>query len=115
MYLRKCYREKEGKRYAYWQLVESYRTARGPRQRVVAYLGDLEESVREGLRQAAGERGSDGQGLLFEEERVVPEWVESNSASSRRPFPSAGGTKPGFWRSVVGSATGRKAGAEGFL
>lgn len=30
-----------GGRYEYWALVESYRTARGPRERVVAYLGDL--------------------------------------------------------------------------
>jgi len=37
MYVRRCYREKNGKRHAYWALVESYRTARGPRQRVVTY------------------------------------------------------------------------------
>ena len=28
MYVRRCYREKNGKRHAYWALVESYRTAR---------------------------------------------------------------------------------------
>ena len=27
----------------HWQLVEIYRTQRGPRQRVVAYLGDMDE------------------------------------------------------------------------
>ncbi len=43
MYLRRCYRQKDGKRHAYWALVEVYRTARGPRQRVVAYLGELDE------------------------------------------------------------------------
>jgi len=43
MYVRRCYRQKNGKRHAYWALVESYRTARGPRQRVVAYLGELTE------------------------------------------------------------------------
>ena len=32
MYLRRCYRRKDGKRHAYWALVESYRTARGPRR-----------------------------------------------------------------------------------
>ena len=46
MYVRRCYREKNGKRHAYWALVESYRTARGPRQRVVAYLGELDEGGR---------------------------------------------------------------------
>ena len=39
MYLRRCYRNKDGKRHGYWALVESYRSSRGPRQRVVAYLG----------------------------------------------------------------------------
>src|SRR5208337_4225625 len=38
MYLRRCYREKDGKRHAYWALVESYRTARGPRQRVAEWV-----------------------------------------------------------------------------
>ena len=43
MFIRPCYRKKNGKRHAYWALVESYRTERGPRQRVVAYLGQLDE------------------------------------------------------------------------
>ena len=34
MYWRRCYRKKDGQRHAYWALVESYRTARGPRPRV---------------------------------------------------------------------------------
>ena len=33
MFVRPCYRSKNGKRHAYWALVESYRTERGPRQR----------------------------------------------------------------------------------
>ena len=53
MYLRRSYRQKEGKRHAYWALVESYRTARGPRQRVVAYLGELDEQGRLGVQRAA--------------------------------------------------------------
>ena len=40
MYMRKCGRRVGSERKDYWQLVESYRTERGPRQRVVAYLGD---------------------------------------------------------------------------
>jgi transposase len=39
MFLRRNRRKKGGERYEYWTLVESVRTARGPRQRVVATLG----------------------------------------------------------------------------
>jgi len=41
MFLRRCHRRKNGKVHTYWALVESYRTARGSRQRVVAYMGEL--------------------------------------------------------------------------
>src|ERR1035437_4325354 len=53
MYLRRCYRARDGKRHAYWALVKSVRTAKGPRQEVVAYLGDLDEAGRLGVQQAA--------------------------------------------------------------
>ncbi|MGH9416002.1 MAG: IS1634 family transposase [Terriglobales bacterium] len=74
MYLRRCYRRKDGKRHAYWALVESYRTARGPRQRVVAYLGEMDEAGRLGVRQCAERGGSGWQNELFE--TTEPEWVE---------------------------------------
>ncbi|NQT20873.1 MAG: IS1634 family transposase [Planctomycetes bacterium] len=71
MYVRPIYITKNGKRHAYWELVKSVRTPRGPRQRTVAYIGDATEDLREGVLQAAqGER----QGRLFDE--VKPEWVE---------------------------------------
>ena len=41
MFLRRNRRKKDGTVYEYWTLVESVRTARGPRQRVVATLGKL--------------------------------------------------------------------------
>jgi transposase len=41
MFLRRNRRELDGQTYEYWTLVESVRTARGPRQRVVATLGKL--------------------------------------------------------------------------
>ena len=73
MYLRRCYRTKDGKRHAYWALVESYRTARGPRQRVVSWLGQMDSQGRLGVRQAA--LGSTGfQQDLFEDRQ--PQWVE---------------------------------------
>lgn len=40
MFLRRIGRRKDGKRHFYWALVESYRTERGVRQRVVSYIGD---------------------------------------------------------------------------
>jgi transposase len=72
MFLRPCYRTKDGKRHAYWSLVESVRTPRGPRQRVVAYLGQMDESGRLGVREAA--RGHPGhQGRL--DDQAGPRWV----------------------------------------
>ncbi|MEO8495312.1 MAG: hypothetical protein ABI614_09590 [Planctomycetota bacterium] len=45
-------------RHAYWALVESYRSAAGPRQRVVAWLGKLDEAGRLGVEQAARDASS---------------------------------------------------------
>jgi transposase len=41
MFLRRHKRKKNGETYEYWTLVESVRTLRGPRQRIVATLGKL--------------------------------------------------------------------------
>lgn len=81
MFIRPCYRNKDGKRHAYWALVESYRSERGPRQRVVAYLGRLDEAGRLGVREAALERSGEQQQTLFEEPE--PEWVEVNASAVR--------------------------------
>ena len=43
MFLRRYQRTKEGKKHAYFALVESQRTERGPRQRLAAQLGELSE------------------------------------------------------------------------
>lgn len=51
MFLRRCKRKKNGKQHSYWALVESYRTTRGSRQRVVAYLGELRPGERNGWAQ----------------------------------------------------------------
>lgn len=48
VFLRRCERRKNGKCHSYWALVESYRTAQGSRQRVVAYLGELQPSEESG-------------------------------------------------------------------
>jgi len=51
MFLRRCERNKCGKKHTYWALVESIRTERGSRQRVVTYLGELKASERSGWAQ----------------------------------------------------------------
>jgi transposase len=48
MFLRRYERRKNGKPHTYWALVESYRTAKGSRQRVVAYLGELAAEEQDG-------------------------------------------------------------------
>jgi transposase len=88
VYLRRCYREKDGKRHAYWALVESYRTARGPRQRVVAYLGELDEQGRLGVQRVAQPDSAPQAGLF--DPQASPEWVEVDLGGVRversRPF-----------------------------
>src|SRR6185312_9089422 len=79
MYLRRCYRQKDGKRHAYWALVEAYRTARGPRQRVVAYLGEMDEAGRIGVQRQAEHRDRSWQPALFQS-KAEPEWVEVDLA-----------------------------------
>jgi transposase len=51
MFLRRYPRRKNGKTHSYWALVESYRTGRGSRQRVVAYLGELKRGEQNGWAQ----------------------------------------------------------------
>ena len=51
MFLKRLERRKSGKKHTYWALVESIRTARGSRHRVVAYLGELKKSERNGWAQ----------------------------------------------------------------
>jgi transposase len=51
MFLRRCRRKKNGKQHSYWALVESYRTGRGSRQRIVAYLGELKSGEQSGWAQ----------------------------------------------------------------
>ena len=92
MFIRQYTCIENGKRQAYWALVESYRTARGPRQRVVAWLGKLDEAGRLGMRQAAEtaskesppRTGSELQRTLFEEESSEPELQQYRSLRAMR-------------------------------
>jgi len=102
MFIPQCFRTVEGKRRAYWALVESVRTERGPRQNVVAWLGALDEAGRLGVQEAAlgqvdsraeaGVRLSSPQLALFEfeDKPVEPQWVRV----IRAPTKSAGQTRP---------------------
>lgn len=92
MFIRQCQRVVKGKRESYWALVESYRTVRGPRQRVVAWLGRLDEAGRLGVQRAAEAPGAEAVGhggarqtTLFDGEPSTPEprWVEVNAAGVR--------------------------------
>jgi hypothetical protein len=101
MFIRQCYRTKNGRRHAYWALVESYRTASGPRQRVVAWLGKFDEAGRLGVQQVAEAAAqsdtspspsadrplplSRQQGFEFDDDSssVQPRWVEVNAAGVR--------------------------------
>lgn len=47
MYLRRHSKKFSGEEYGYWSLVESIRTARGPRQRIVATIGKLPDYDRD--------------------------------------------------------------------
>lgn len=83
MYLRRHKRRKRGEDYVYWTLVESVRTGRGPRQRIVARIGklpELKEEERIGWEEI--ERILNGEapreGDLFEEEKDIPEWGTVN-------------------------------------
>jgi len=84
MFVRPHFRMVDGERRAYWALVESYRTERGPRQRVVAYLGGLDEAGRVGVQQAAeGKSAGDRQPSLFAEEDTEPRYVEVDVSKVR--------------------------------
>ena len=57
MFLKRMTRRVGRKRLAYWALVESVRTDRGPRQRVVAHLGELRAGEESGWAKLASQSG----------------------------------------------------------
>ena len=100
MFIRQYFQNENGKRRAYWSLVESYRTDAGPRQRVVAWLGKLDEAGRLGVARAARdadpsethdarEQPVARQRALFDQPPadddtpVEPVWVEVNASAVR--------------------------------
>jgi transposase len=84
MFLRRIRRKKGGTDYDYWALVESVRTARGPRQRVVATIGKL-PGLKKEERVGWEEIGRILSGApaktadLFKKEEDIPEWAMVNT------------------------------------
>ena len=82
MYLRRHDKKVDGEDYGYWSLVESVRTARGPRQRIVATIGKLPGLDREeriGWEEIRGILdGKPAQPTLFEEYEEPPSWAIVN-------------------------------------
>jgi Transposase DDE domain len=75
MFLRRYTRAKDGKQHAYYALVESVRTDAGPRQRVVAYLGELNHDQERRWQRTVvfHNRQGEGQQLrLFPDDEAVP-------------------------------------------
>jgi transposase len=91
MYLRRYSKKADGEEYGYWSLVESVRTARGPRQRVVASIGKLpglDKEERVGWEEIARilNDKSQAQDSLFEKTEEPPSWatVDINRVSVER-------------------------------
>jgi transposase len=84
MFLRRNRKKIRGADYVYWTLVECVRTARGPRQRVVATIGKLSDRKKEERvgweeigRILSGEPAKAAD--LFEEHKEIPEWATVNT------------------------------------
>jgi len=90
VYVRSINRYKDGKDHPYWAIVESYRTVRGPRQRVVAYLGEMDGRGRVAVEFSDG-RPHAVQRSLWDDE---PEWVEVDIRGIRVEHPRKFG---GIW------------------
>ena len=85
MYLRRNKKTKGGEAYEYWSLVESVRSARGPRQRTVATIGKLPGLVKEERigweeigRILTGRPRPESE--LFEKEEEPPSWATIDSS-----------------------------------
>src|SRR6478736_2302762 len=76
MFLRKLRVHKDGKEHGYWSLVETIRTADGPRQRTLCYLGELNGSAHARWQKTIevfNEHGESAQLKLFCSEAEVPD------------------------------------------
>jgi DDE family transposase len=75
MFIRRYTRKKGGKEHTYYALVESARTEAGPRQRVVAYLGELNHDQERRWQRTVvfhNRQGESQQLRLFPDDDLVP-------------------------------------------
>jgi len=76
MFLRQHGRIKDGKQHSYWSVVETVRTADGPRQRTLCYLGELNGSAHARWQKTVevfNEQGESTQLKLFPSEAEAPD------------------------------------------
>ena len=76
MFLRKLRVHKDGKEHRYWSLVETVRTADGPRQRTLCYLGELNGSAHARWQKTVevfNEHGESSQLKLFPSDAEAPD------------------------------------------
>jgi transposase len=74
MFLRRFNRKKNGKKHFYWALVESYRTEKGSRQRIIGYIGEGTKSEARRIAQSAERCDSIQQNFFSPEE--LPEFAD---------------------------------------
>jgi transposase len=79
--LRRIKKHKDGKNHCYWALVESYRTPRGSRQRIVCYIGDVKKKAAQRI-QWAIERCESYQPDFFSDEEL-PDYLDIETQKVR--------------------------------
>src|SRR5260370_7742065 len=103
MFLRRHRRKHRGELYEYWTLVECVRTARGPRQRVVATLGKLpclDQEEQRGWEEI--ERLMEGREVGRQTELFEPGSPELSSAPQWGFARLTSGTRSGVWECLSG-------------
>lgn len=87
MYLRCHRREKNGKPHRYWSVVESRRTSRGPVQRHVLYLGEINDSQLASWKKAITvfdeEESSERTLAIYPADKPLPEHAREDGVSIR--------------------------------
>jgi transposase len=84
MFLRRVNIKKNGKNHFYWALVESYRTEKGPRQRIVGYVGDVSKKKARQLHESVERCDSVQQDFFSPEELPESATIEPRKTRTER-------------------------------
>jgi hypothetical protein len=84
MFIRRIKIKKSGKNHYYWALVESYRTERGVRQRIVGYIGDVTGRKAKQYKQAVERCDSYQQDFFSPEELPEHSTIETRKTRTER-------------------------------